>query len=376
MSAVRSFAISAFLLGALGLGASTSHAQQAPAARPPAKAPTAVARTATPARPKFRKLAPNAMRTVDPQRQLDEAYDRHDVIEVLTSDPKYAEREWAKGSSQGKSPARNTVFRRDIWSLEFSFKPVRFVRIDEPMPDGRMQNKLVWYLLYSIKNTSDQPVTFVPYFVLVSNDRGKVYPSRVIPLATPLIRKREDQSRPLLNTSEMIGRIAPTPKGQEATIWGVATWEDIDPATDHFSIYVQGLTNAYRWENEAGAFKKGSPPGTGRHFYPKTLILNFWRPGDKEFEHEGEIRFENYAWGYGELTEKGFIAKKRDSVPAGAAREGPAAAEPAADEGLPADGDAQPADADMAPDGAEAPEADMAPEDEGAAAEEAAPDEN
>ena len=55
--------------------------------------------------------------------------------------------------------------------------------VDEPMPDGRMQNKLVWYLVYSVKNTSDKPVTFVPYFVLVGNDTHKVYPSRVIPLA-------------------------------------------------------------------------------------------------------------------------------------------------------------------------------------------------
>ena len=150
-----------------------------------------------PARPKFRKLAPNAMRTVDPERQLDEGYDRHDVTEILSADPTYAERAWARGNSQGKSPARDTVFRHDVWSLEFSFKPVRFVRIDEPMPDGRMQNKLVWYLVYSVKNTSDKPVTFVPYFVLVGNDTHKVYPSRVIPLATPLIRKREDPNRPL-----------------------------------------------------------------------------------------------------------------------------------------------------------------------------------
>ena len=56
------------------------------------KAPAAVARTATPARPKFRKLAPNAMRTVDPERQLDEGYDRHDVTEILSADPTYAER--------------------------------------------------------------------------------------------------------------------------------------------------------------------------------------------------------------------------------------------------------------------------------------------
>lgn len=323
--------VGVLFVGAFGDGEATAQAPRPAAARPPA--PASVARSATPARPKFRKLAPNAMRTVDPQSQLDEAYERHDVVEVLAEDPGYAERAWARGNSKGKSPARDTVFRREVWSLEFSFKPVRFVHVDEPMPDGRMQDKLVWYLVYSVKNTSDKPVTFVPYFVLV-NDAGKVYPSRVIPLATPLIRKREDANRPLLNTSEMIGRINPTPKGQDTTVWGVATWEDIDPATDRFSIYVQGLTNAYRWIDPPGVFQKGDPPGKGREFFAKTLILNFWRPGDKELEHEEEIRFVDYAWAYGELTAKGFIAKKPDPA-APAEVEPPAEAAAGADEAAP-----------------------------------------
>ena len=43
----------------------------------------------------------------------------------------------------------------------------------------------------------------------------------MFPLATPLIRKREDPQRGLLNTSEMIGKIAPKPKGQDPTIWNL-----------------------------------------------------------------------------------------------------------------------------------------------------------
>ena len=142
-----------------------------------------------------------------------------------------------------------------------------------------------------------------------------------------------------------MGRIAPTPKGQETTTWGVATWEDVDPATDHFSIYVQGLTNAYRWVDPPGAYKKGNPPGTGRQFYPKTLVLNFWRPGDKEIEHEGEIRFENYAWAYGELTERRDLSlKNRDPAPRVAVpATAPADGGPAAEADKPAaDGDAEP----------------------------------
>jgi hypothetical protein len=54
---------------------------------------------------------------------------------------------------------------------------------------------------------------------------------------------------------------------------------------------VQGLTNAYQFEDPAGAFKKGDAPGTGRQFTRKTLQLNFWRPGDTVDPHEEEIRF-------------------------------------------------------------------------------------
>ena len=251
------------------------------------------------------------MKTVAPETQVAESFSRHDAIEVLSADPTYAERDWSKG----KSPARDVVYRRDIWSLEFAFKPVRFVHVDVPMPDGRLRPKLVWYLVYSIRNTSDKPVNFVPRIVLVSTDMGKIYPDRLIPVAVPLIRKREDPNRPLLNTIEITGKIPPTPKGEEPKIWGVATWEDIDPRTDHFSIYFQGLTNAFLWEDPPGAYKNGDPPATGREYYAKTLILKFWRPSDPELEHEEEIRFESYKWEYGQLTDKGFVAKKPDSAP-------------------------------------------------------------
>ena len=40
------------------------------------------------------------------------------------------------------------------------------------------------------------------------------------------------------------------------TVWGIVTWEDIDPRTKWFSIYVEGLTNAYRWKDAPGKFTR------------------------------------------------------------------------------------------------------------------------
>ena len=74
-------------------------------------------------------------------------------------------------------------------------------------------------------------------------------------------------------------------------IWGVATWEDVDPAIDFFSVFVGGLSNALKWHDPSGAYQTGDLPGKGRKFLRKTLQLNFWRPGDDLAENEREIRY-------------------------------------------------------------------------------------
>src|SRR5205085_7594876 len=65
----------------------------------------------------------------------------------------------------------------------------------------------------------------------------------------------------------------------------------IYPRVDFFSVYVQGLTNAYRWVDPPEGFKKGDSPGTGRVLLQKTLMLNFWRPGDEYVEDQRIIRY-------------------------------------------------------------------------------------
>jgi len=77
----------------------------------------------------------------------------------------------------------------------------------------------------------------------------------------------------------------------DRSVWGVATWEDIDPRMDFLAVFVGGLTNAFQTEDPPGAYKAGDPPGTGRIYRYKNLQLNFWRPSDPVLEHEEEIRF-------------------------------------------------------------------------------------
>jgi hypothetical protein len=268
-------------------------------------------------------LVPGVMITIEPDVDLGETVSRHDVVELLAVDKSY---DWAK----------NIDFRHEVSALQFKFKPMRMISVDVPQPSGKMQRKLIWYMVYSVTNTGKilkpvkeaalsyenelddkqkayeiktvkEPIHFIPEFLLEGRNRmkdsapdgyTKYYPDRVIPVAAAAIQLREGYGQKLRTSVEMNRDIA---VGE--TLWGVATWEDIDPKIVRFSVYVTGLTNAYRWKDTPGEYKEGEPVGTGRKLQRKTLKLNFWRPGDEFFETEEEIRYGipgrlDYEWVY------------------------------------------------------------------------------
>jgi len=177
-----------------------------------------------------------------------------------------------------------------------------------------MRQKLIWYMVYCVTNTGkvmhpvqdldlpyqtsdqpklyqvkyvDQPVRFIPNFLLEGYRSAKegegpvlAYRDRIIPLAVAAIQQREDPHRRLLNTAEICREIA---VGE--TLWGVVTWDGVtpeapvDPLIDRFSVYVKGLTNAYRWTDDPAVYQQSRRLGAGR------------RPGDEYYEHEEEIRY-------------------------------------------------------------------------------------
>jgi len=283
------------------------------------------------------EFAPGVLTTIPPEPQDEEMFSGPRplvevpiAIEGLEYDPKL-------------SPKTATVFermktatlRRTIWNLEFSLKPMRMIYVDIPQPSGRMQRKLVWYMVYRVRNlgghikpeevvetiekqAQDEPdavhikyqrgltdevemfgrattdLRFFPHFVLSAPEYDKEYLDRVIPAALEPIRQREFPGRDVQLHNSLTISERPIPKSDETgdhSLWGVVTWVDVDPKIDYYIVYVQGLTNAYRFDDPEGAFKKGDAPGTGRKFTKKTLQLNFWRPGDTVDPHEEEIRY-------------------------------------------------------------------------------------
>ncbi len=219
-----------------------------------------------------------------------------------------------------KAMASKVIYRRDIWGLEFSFKPIRMIEVDVPQPSGKLQKKLIWYMVYKVTNHGDPlrhvpvkdqfenvkfevqqieglpaaPVRFFPRFVLETKDtrEKKEYLDRIIPSAVDKIAERETGGSKLYNTVEISRFDIPvTTEDEDNSIWGVVTWEDVDPETDFFSIYIDGLTNAFRWKDSDEKIDASANPLSYRDYEQKTLKLNFWRPGDRLEENEREIRF-------------------------------------------------------------------------------------
>ena len=157
----------------------------------------------------------------------------------------------------------------------------------------------------------EMPIEFAPQFLLAS-DRilesaktevdpktgdittdvrrtNAIFSDRLIPVAIDKISEREKMDKPLESTVSIAGK---TIKPNE-TVWGVVTWVDVDPRINFFSIYVSGLTNAYRLERkdeDQYVFPKGSPYEAERGWFQKVLKLNFSRPGDSFDMNEKQIR--------------------------------------------------------------------------------------
>ncbi len=264
----------------------------------------------------FRPLAPGTLIVIPPDTSADDTMQRGDILEITRG---RTDRKWTPKRDSAVATlieqAKNRTYPRDVWCLEFAYKPPRLIDVDVPGPELKMRRKRLWYLLYRVKNvggrrtvtaqdddtafsreTFEAPIRFLPHFVLesiegLSRSEGAIsyrgYLDRVVPAAIEPIKRREAIPGRLHDSASMVETaIAP---GEER--WGVAVWEDIDPRIDFFSIYIRGLTNSIRWRlNENAAFAQNDPPGVGTDHALESLRLDFWRAGDEHDAAEKEVR--------------------------------------------------------------------------------------
>jgi len=190
-----------------------------------------------------------------------------------------------------------------LWVMEVNYKPLRMIQVDLPnAKTGKTERRLVWYLCYRAINRPierrdtnevsiidpkpllDKSSRFIPEFMLITDDNGqqKRYIDRVMPAAQAAIIKRE--RRDYKNSVEIVGPVPPvSPYDSKSPteLYGVATWRGIDPATDNFTLYMTGFSNGYRTVQD---------PDGNTIVQRKTLMQEFWRPGDEFEEDETEIR--------------------------------------------------------------------------------------
>lgn len=308
----------------------------------------------------FRTLAPGVLTVIPPDKTSADELLRGDLLEVtegLTRPPPGEDLTWephrAPANTTLVERARGRTFPRDIWCLEFAFKPPRMIEVDVPAADLKMQRKRVWYLVYRVKNTGgrrtvvdakdptkltaavpfETSVRFIPHFVLESLEplsdaedlaRHRAYLDRVVPTAMSAIRRREDPRQRFYDSAEMVAKEIAF--GEER--WGIAVWVDVDPRIDFFSIYASGLTNSIRWRKRKGAVVNATDkPGSDMEVALESLRLDFWLPaaGDAA-EQEMSVgyrgMFERMTLGSRLLEATGWVATTKSNPAAALERMG------------------------------------------------------
>ena len=267
------------------------------------------------AQERMKNLAPGVLKTIKTE------LDPRDSVSLPRSLPglkatKYspnyiADSETLYGRSQG------VILYRPVWQYEFSFLgQLRQANLKVPDAAGAISNQNVWYLIYRIRDLGDtityeqvkqnpqfehmkndlirnSPIAgkekfFVPRFSLegsiITNPaegyKRVVVRDSVSPMVLRQIQRREDPAMNLLDAVSMSKTKIPMAKTDaDGGVWGVAVFEGVDPRIDYVSVYVEGLSNAYRI---------GMSDDQSRM---KTLQLNFTRPGDIIDEHQDDIEF-------------------------------------------------------------------------------------
>ena len=272
----------------------------------PKKDPTTIQQT---------EFAPGVVTVIPPAPDPKETF--NGPLTLKTFLDAHPELEWAAPDFPENAPhfdprtrtivemAKQVILRREIYCLEFSFKPLRHVYIDVPRVDGRSQRKLIWYMVYRVRYRGGdlRPATdkigdariykrleaisydsrrFFPLAYLTNVATGQKYLDRILPSAKQKIAVREQISAPLHNSVEISRVKIPRSSDDKAPgVWGILTWEDVDPQTDFATVSVLGLTNAFEQDGE----------GDSAPYRRKALELNFFRPGDSINQTADEIRF-------------------------------------------------------------------------------------
>jgi RNA polymerase sigma factor (sigma-70 family) len=131
-----------------------------------------------------------------------------------------------------------------VWQLDFRFKDLRFA-----LHAGWMAMSIS-YLRYEVSNPTGQPHRFIPDFELVVPGSKGPYHDAILPYWQKVIEETEDPTnrRRLANSVTVAATPIQPVKSGGKPVAGVAIWDGL-LTTDECTVYVHGLTNAWKVED-------------------------------------------------------------------------------------------------------------------------------
>ncbi len=271
---------------------------------------------------KIKSLAPGVLKVIPTLMDARDSYSMPMNLPGLSA--KEYQLNYAPQSDTLKVSGERTIFFRDVWQNEFSFTGLRQINVLMRFPDGTEQHKNYWYVVYRLRDLGKslsyeqeidqfghtnnklikdaartdrslaakkillnftlegmvQSPDDAEYEKVIYSDMGGG--PRTAALAK-YIQSVEDPNQKLHHKGELGSAQLPLAESNsDPGIWGVAIFENIDPSIDYVSVYVRGLTNAYRIQH--------TPDGKTDFIY-KTLQLNFWRAGDEVGEIRDDVEY-------------------------------------------------------------------------------------
>ncbi len=100
-------------------------------------------------------FAPGVETIIPVDLQPEETVSIHDIVELRAEEDLAWTPNYLSEGETLHNMARDVRFRRDVWCLEFAFKPLRMMWVDIPTTSGKVNRSLVWYMVYRVKNTGE-----------------------------------------------------------------------------------------------------------------------------------------------------------------------------------------------------------------------------
>jgi hypothetical protein len=206
---------------------------------------------------------------------------------------------------EGPAPALNPI----AWEIDIRFEDPQ--RIVVQTPRGA---ETYWYILYTVRNTSDRTQRFYPTFQIVTEDL-RVYDTdvNVFPVVFGAIRELHKLQYPyLVSPTQAIGDLK---TGEDNARESVAIWREIDLTLNNYSVFIAGLSGeAYAVRNPAYdpavkengkvelEIRAGGPTRATFESNPKlftlrkTLQIDYTLPGSAETRGTVEPRRTRVRW--------------------------------------------------------------------------------